>query len=229
MNEKIFFITGTDTDVGKTFIGEKLAKSLFDKGVRLAPRKPAESGCIEIDGELLGADAKAYFEACAQTIPLATINPLRYRAALAPPAAAQAEGQALKLDRVLKAVAWDPNEVLLVEGAGGWLSPLAEDASNADLAVSIGAKVIIVAANKLGCLNHIMLTIEAIECRGLQVAAMVLNQIGDDTSGASNLSWLEQHLTCPLIHYAGDTAQKADALSLLGTLLVPESPAMDTC
>lgn len=202
MKRQGVFITGTDTDVGKTHIGSRIAKDLFLSGVKIHPRKPAESGCSVVDGERIGSDSRAYFDACDQTISLETITPFRFLEALAPPAAAQAEGKTLSLNQLKDASLKDAEKgFLLVEGAGGFMSPIADDGLNADLATEVRLPVLIVAADKLGCLNHILLTKEAVEARGLQVQAIVLNRIDTDQSVNSNYDWLVQSINTPVFVY----------------------------
>lgn len=223
MNRQGVFITGTDTDVGKTYIGSRLANTLWQKNIPLAPRKPAESGCQTIDGKLVGADSSAYFQACAEAVSLDTINPFRFTAALAPPAAAKAEGKTLSLRELERACeALEENSFLLVEGAGGFLSPMADDGLNADLASALKLPVLIVAADKLGCINHILLTIESVTARGLEVAAIVLNRIDPDTSTQSNLSWLQQNTPIPLIVYQQNSQSNGEeSLQRLAQILLP--------
>lgn len=212
------FITGTDTDVGKTFIGQRLVSELLKRGVPLSPRKPAESGCETIDGVLTGHDALQYFHACGGTVPLDLINPHRFKAALAPPAAAQLEGRQITLEHLVEASLHRMNGMLIVEGAGGWLSPIADNGLNADLATRVANRVIIVAADRLGCLNHILLTVEAIERRGLTVLAVVLNPINNDESSKSNGDWLEDYAAYPVIRFEQSEAQNHLAISRLADL-----------
>lgn len=172
------FITGTDTGVGKTYVGAALAAVLYARGVDVQPRKPVESGC-ERDGDvLIPADGLCYHRAVDGRVPLERITPLRLEAALAPPQAAAEAGLGAPTLDELEAAAksgLDAGGLCLVEGAGGFYSPLAGDGLNADLAGRLGWPVLLVAANRLGCLNHTLLTLEAAERRNLDVFAVVLN------------------------------------------------------
>ncbi|CAG0910725.1 unnamed protein product, partial [Cyprideis torosa] len=202
MEQQGIFITGTDTDVGKTYVGSRWVQHLWESGHKITARKPAESGCTQdAQGQRAGQDALAYYHACQGKIPLTTINAFRYLASLAPPAAADLEGQQLTIAGLADACRCEPTEYLIVEGAGGWRSPLAHDGSNADLAELLGLKVMLVATDRLGCLNHILLTLESVEKRGLEVALVVLNRMHPDQSSASNLSWLQEHLSSPVVVY----------------------------
>lgn len=199
---KGLFITGTDTGVGKTFIGAGLARALFEKGLKVQPRKPAESGCLILGGELFPADGMAYHTAVNASVPLELITPYRFEAALAPPQAAQLAQQELTLDRLQHAVLEKPgsHDFLLVEGAGGFYSPIATDGLNADLATRLQLPVLIVATNRLGCINHILLSLEAAQHRHLTVSHIVLNGTSDDFIEQNNLNTLAGLVDVPLLH-----------------------------
>lgn len=171
------FVTGTDTGVGKTHVGAALAAALAAQGLRLRARKPVESGCPRVDGELQPQDALAY--AAASGEPLATVCRYRLAAALSPERAARLEGVDYGLADLAAhcraGVAAD--DFLLVEGAGGFLSPIAADGLNADLAVALGLPVLLVSADRLGAIHQVLATAEAIRRRGLTLAAVVLNAV----------------------------------------------------
>jgi dethiobiotin synthetase len=168
------FVTGTDTGVGKTRVATGLAHALTARGLRVHARKPVESGVDARTGPL---DAQALHEAAGAHEPLERVCPLRLRAPLSPERAARLEGVALELDDLVASVraGTDGAGFVLVEGAGGFLSPIARDALNADLAQALRLPVLIVAADRLGTLNHVMLTVEAVRTRGLDVAGVVLS------------------------------------------------------
>jgi dethiobiotin synthetase len=172
-----YFITGTDTGVGKTRVGTALAHGLAQRGLDVRVRKPAESGCPELDGRLLPQDAEALRRAAGAVEPLEQVCAVCLRAAVSPERAAAQEGVALRLATLRDAcLAGVGGDVRLVEGAGGLLSPIAADGLNADLAVALGYPVVLVAADRLGVINHVLLALEAIERRGLRVAAIVLSR-----------------------------------------------------
>lgn len=196
------FITGTDTEVGKTWIGSNLCAYLHQNGTPVAPRKPVESGCEKSNyGILQPADANAYFEACLQTTSLDMICPYRYEAAIAPDQAAELAGETLNLEMLTDACTTEQaDQFLLVEGAGGFYSPIASDGLNADLAESLDLPILLVAADRLGAINHTLLTTEAIQQRGLNLAAVVLNQIEMTMhENMNNAIALEKHLDCPVL------------------------------
>lgn len=174
-----YFITGSDTDVGKTYIACEIVRQLCRHGVELETRKPAESGCdTNALGELQTHDALALQQANNVRESIERIARYRFRAALAPPRAARLEGRELLLEQLIDACAVDdPRHHLLVEGAGGFYSPIAENGLNADLAGELQLAVFIVVADRIGAVNQALMTIEAVESRQLRIAAVILNQV----------------------------------------------------
>lgn len=195
------FVTGTDTGVGKTRVAVALGQLLVERGLTVRPRKPTESGCPRKDGGLVPQDAWALKIAAAAPEPIETVCPYPFQPAVAPDRAARLAGYPLDLAALAQAC-WagnDGTDFLLVEGAGGFYSPLAEDALNADLAVMLGLPVLLVAADRLGCINHILLCVEAIRRHGLPLAGVVLNQLApgmdQDMDNAADLArWLDSAL-----------------------------------
>ncbi|MFP6664056.1 MAG: dethiobiotin synthase [Deltaproteobacteria bacterium] len=179
----IVFVTGTDTGVGKTHVSCGLLRALRYRGLSVAARKPSESGCTEVDGELVPADAVALREAAGADEPLAMVCGLRLAEALAPGIAAERVGasldiEALVLEYRVRAAEVD---VLLVEGAGGLLVPLAGAVDCAQLAARLDARLIVVVGVQLGAINHALLTLQAARQRGLVIEGVVLNHLSPDT------------------------------------------------
>lgn len=172
------FVTGTDTGVGKTAVGAALARLLADRGVRVRPRKPVESGCVVEGGAPVPADARCLRAAARSAEPLARVCPYALRAPVSPERAARLEGVDIDLAALERACRQDldSGDFLLVEGAGGLLSPLAREGTVAELAVRLGLPVLLVVADRLGCINHALLSAEALAARGLALAAVVLNR-----------------------------------------------------
>lgn len=195
------FITGTDTDVGKTYVGAMLVRSLREKGVLITARKPAESGCDGTAPKRPPSDALTYAEALDNSVPLATICPYRYSTPLAPPMAAAVDGGELLVEQLVAACEVTSGVYMVVEGAGGLCSPLAKDGLNIDLAKTLGYPLLVVAANRLGCINHVLLTLGLAARAELSVLAVVLNALNDtpDDSAETNLRWLTEHLDVPVI------------------------------
>lgn len=193
------FITGTDTGVGKTWVGSRLTRFLSLHGITVAPRKPVESGCGLVQGTLRPGDALQYFKAIDERESMELICPYRYPDAVAPDQAARQMEESLNLEMLLKACQYNKQDFLLIEGAGGFYSPIAEQALNADLIQSLRLPVLIVAADKLGCLNHVLLTLEAIKHRNLQVIAVVLNQTSSKAGdGLGNKVALKKRTSFPV-------------------------------
>lgn len=178
INSNGYFITGTDTDVGKTYIGCELIRQLCVLQQKIEVRKPAESGCaVDESGQLVPADAKKLWVANNHQQNIERIAAYRFEAALAPHRAARLEGQTLELSDLIDACSLDDsNSLLFVEGAGGFYSPLAEGALNADLASALQLPLIIVVNDRIGAVNQALMTIQAIESRHLKVAAVIMNQ-----------------------------------------------------
>jgi dethiobiotin synthetase len=202
--QRPLLVTGTDTEVGKTYVTAKLVALLGDRGHRVGAYKPVASGCqLDDSGGLVSDDGLALWEALARREPLDRVCPQRFAAPLAPPAAAALEGRRVDIERMIEGAEWwrQRSEPLIVEGAGGLLSPLADGFSNADLARRLDADVVIVAANRLGVINHTRLTEVAAEALGLRVVAIVLNQAASDpdASTGSNAEALRQYCRAPLV------------------------------
>lgn len=177
-----YFITGSDTGVGKTYIACELIRQLRGLDVKLETRKPVESGCSTGEsGGLIPVDA---LELQAANNNLETINriaPYRFKAALAPPRAAALEDCHLQLVDLYNACSLDnSNYRLIVEGAGGFYSPLAENGLNADLASLLQLAVIVVINDRIGAVNQALMTIQAVESRHLDIAAIIMNQVDED-------------------------------------------------
>ncbi len=178
-----YFVTGTDTGVGKTRVGTALAHAWASRGLDVRVRKPVESGCAERDGGLHPLDAEALRRASATHEPLDRVCRYRLRTPVSPERAAVLEGVDFDV-RSLTAACLDGagGDIRMVEGAGGFYSPIARGALNADLAVGLELPVLLVASDRLGTLNQCLLSIEAIERRGLALAAVVLSRPRADTA-----------------------------------------------
>jgi dethiobiotin synthetase len=173
------FITGTDTSVGKTFFACGLAAVLRDSGYKVGVMKPAETGCDLGDGKIVTQDAWALKEASGCALPLEQICPYQFREPLAPSVAAERERVRINIDRLMDIYSEISalHDITIIEGAGGLLVPLLPTYTYADFAKVLKLPVIVVAANKLGMINHLLLTLEHASCKGLSVLGYVLNQI----------------------------------------------------
>jgi dethiobiotin synthetase len=204
------FITGTDTGVGKTFFACKLAALLHESGYRIGVMKPAESGCAEQKGKLYPQDAILLKEASASEDPLHKICPYQLGEPLAPSVAAQRQGITLEIDRLMDV--YDEissgHDITLVEGAGGLMVPLLPSYTYADLARVLKLPVIVIAANRLGMINHLLLTLEHARCKGLSVLGYVLNRLERGTSLAAETN-REALSTLTAVRCAGELPYKA--------------------
>lgn len=181
----VLFITGTDTGVGKTFVGCALASALRARGLRVGVMKPVETG-VAREPE----DALALRAAAGDPTPLDDVCPYRLRAPLAPAIAARLEGVTLDVERLIALVQRRAREadVLLVEGAGGLLVPVVGRVTWAEIAAGLALPLLIVAANRLGTVNHCALTARVAMAAGLSACGFVLSQPApaSDESAATN-------------------------------------------
>ncbi len=171
--EQGYFITGTDTNVGKTWATVALLRHFKAQGKSALGMKPVASGCFQKDGKWLNADAILLRENSSQCLEYDLINPYAFELPVSPHIAG--EDRPVDLNVILSAfeVIKDKAQVMLVEGAGGWRSPLSDNSDNSDLAEMLNLPVIIVMAIKLGCINHAVLTAEAIHRKGLACAGWI--------------------------------------------------------
>ncbi|HEX9147109.1 MAG TPA: dethiobiotin synthase [Candidatus Binatia bacterium] len=182
------FITGTDTGVGKTLVACGLAALLRESGYRVGVMKPVETGCFEKDGKLFPEDAVKLKEAAGCAVPLEKVCPFRLRDPLAPGIAAEREGIRIDIDRLIDIYneISSAHDITLVEGAGGLMVPLLPSYTYADFACVVKLSTLVVAANRLGAINHLLLTLEHASCKGLRVLGYVLNQIQSEPSLAAD-------------------------------------------
>ena len=202
-----YFIIGTDTNVGKTYIASALIKHFVSAGYQTVGMKPLASGCnITPEGELLNDDVLALTAASNVRAPLDLINPYRFAPAIAPHIAAEQAGQLVDCTQIVQAYQQLSTlaDVVVVEGAGGFLVPLNDQQTIADLAVMLNIPIILVVGMRLGCINHALLSVEAIKARGLQLAGWVANLVDPDMPVfAENLASLQQRIAAPCLSVVG--------------------------
>jgi len=211
------FVTGTETGVGKTYVGVLIARALCAAGRRVGVYKPAASGCRHLRGELVSDDAAALWDAAGRPGPLHRVCPQRFLAPLAPHLAAREEGRRLDPELLRGGLEyWRRRaDVILVEGAGGLMSPLGDDEYVADLAFEFRFPLIVVARNGLGTINQTLQTLIAAATfrDGLSVAGIVLNHPdppGDDPSVATNSRELAARCVPPLLAQVAWNAAEFD-------------------
>ena len=181
------FITGTDTGVGKTLVACGLAALLRESGYKVGVMKPAETGCEERDGKRFPPDAYLLKEASGCDVPLETICPYRLRDPLTPSIAAEREGVKIDislLEKIYGEIS-SAHDITLVEGAGGLLAPILPSFTYTDLARLLKLPLVVVAANRLGAINHLLLTLEHASSHGLRVLGYVFNRLNSEPSLAA--------------------------------------------
>ena len=197
-----FFVVGTDTGVGKTHATCALLHALARRHERVCGMKPIAAGGVQTPDGLGNEDSIAHRAASTVRVPAALDNPILLPEPLSPHLAAARAGAAISLDVVLHAVAElrRRTDALVVEGAGGFLVPLTDTLTGADLAVAIGLPLVLVVGMRLGCLNHALLTAEAIRARGLVLAGWIANRVDPGfLCPDENLDYLRTHLDAPLL------------------------------
>lgn len=210
-----WFITGTDTGVGKTRFSCSLLRSLARAGHAAVGMKPVASGCRLTAAGLRSDDAQALMAASGRSTEYADVNPYALASACAPHIAAREMGVEIELEKILAGFRRlrEKSPWVVVEGVGGWLVPLGERLTMAQVARALGLPVILVVGLRLGCLNHALLTAAAIRHARVPLAGWIANQIDPAlTHAAENIAALEARLAAPLLaHYPYQPQAPADA------------------
>ncbi len=209
-----YFVTGTDTDCGKTLVSSALLTAVAGETVGF---KPVASGCEKTEQGLRNSDALALMAASSIKLPYDDINPFAFAPAIAPHIAAAEQNVALTPARIQAQLNMAQHlgaDFVLVEGAGGWRLPLSEGHYMSEVVQAMSLPVILVVGMKLGCLNHALLTIEAIERDGIVIAGWVSNQVDSTMKNQQeNLASLQQMISAPFLghipHLENATAQNA--------------------
>jgi dethiobiotin synthetase len=200
---KTFFITGTDTDAGKTLVACALLKAASAAGLTTVAIKPIAAGADVTEAGLRNADALALQTASTVQMPYEQVNPVCFQQAIAPHIAAQMYDKRVKVERLAgycQGVLLKRADLTIIEGAGGWRVPLNEREFLSDLVKQLNVPVILVVAMRLGCLNHALLAAEAIARDGLQLAGWVANCIDPHMPCyAENRDTLQALLDAPLL------------------------------
>src|SRR5690554_3076135 len=198
-----YFITGTDTEIGKTTIAAGLLHAARARGLTTAAVKPVAAGCERTADGLRNDDALALQAECVPPLAYQLLNPVALEPAIAPHIAAAEAGLELTAAQLAEACATvfeRQADLTLVEGAGGWRVPLNEQQTLADLAIALGEPVIMVVGLRLGCINHALLTAEAIAADGLRLAGWVANQVDPQMDRQQhNLATLKALMPAPLL------------------------------
>ncbi len=198
-----YFIIGTDTNVGKTYVASQLIQHFVAAGYKTIGMKPiASGGELAENGELNNEDVLTLKAASNIQTANNLISPYAFAPAIAPHIAAQQEGVSIRIDAIQQAYMQLTKlaEVVIVEGAGGFFVPINAKQTLADVAVALNIPVILVVGIKLGCINHALLTVEAIQARGLSLAGWVANQIEPEMPMIEeNLATLKQRISAPCL------------------------------
>jgi len=220
----ILFVTGTDTGAGKTLVSAAITAGLRVRGVRIGVAKPCETGCSPLDprdpgGRLFPEDAATLAAAAGNDEMLETVCPYRFPDPLAPSLAAERAGASIDVPLLVETLTARARalDLLLVEGAGGLLVPLARDASFADLALALGARILLVVGSRLGAINHALLSLEVLRTRAIPTAGYVVNRLvpEGDLAVATNTALLRSLTEAPFL---GEIPHLPDAPALLATL-----------
>jgi len=197
---RTLFVTGTDTGAGKTRVACALLAAFAARGLRVAGMKPVAAGAMVTPEGLRNDDAIALIAASTRRLPYRTVNPCLYAAPIAPHIAAADSGVPISIETIAAChaeLAAD-HDVVVVEGAGGLLVPLDESNTIADLARRLNAPVVLVVGLRLGCLNHALLTAEAIANRGLHLAGWTGSAVDPGFARCDeNLACLQQRIDAP--------------------------------
>lgn len=195
-----YFITGTDTGVGKTLVSQILIRRLRQNYANVVGFKPVASGCRMTPAGLRNADALALQQASTMVLPYETVNPYAFEPSIAPHLAAADTNTSIDLASICTGIESVTADRIVVEGVGGWLVPLNARESMADLAQRLELPVVLVVGMRLGCLNHALLTAAAIQQCGLPLVGWVANQIDPDfVRCEDNISTLKARLGVPLL------------------------------
>jgi dethiobiotin synthetase len=224
------FVTGTDTEIGKTLVSSAILHKLVQTGVRACGMKPVAAGAEERDGELHNEDAAMLRAAGNVNLPQRITTPFMLREPCAPHIAAALEGVTIEPVTILTAYAeiLGASDATVVEGVGGFCVPFSDDFDSAGLAVQLNLPVIMVVGMRLGCISHALLTAEAIIARGLVLAGWVANLVDPDMRFVDeNISALEQRLPAPLLGRVPrlDNPSAAEAAAFIELAGLPGWPA----
>ncbi|NVJ59570.1 MAG: dethiobiotin synthase [Gammaproteobacteria bacterium] len=216
----VYFVTGTDTDVGKTYVCNVLMQTLQQRGQSVVGLKPVAAGAVLNKNQWQNDDALKLMDASSISLDYEQINPFCFPQAIAPHIAAELNHTQVTLEQVrqhLIKVVNDYSKVdtFFVEGAGGWLVPLNKEESFSDIPKAVNSKVILVVGMKLGCINHALLTAQSIINQGAELVGWIANQVQPNMDVyQQNLATLELQMPCPLIAEVTHNSQVLPELNL---------------
>jgi len=219
-----FFVTGTDTGVGKTWCSTGLLEAFNRQGLTTIAMKPVASGCEHTPAGLRNDDARLLMQTMSTVAEYDEVNPYAFAPAIAPHLAAAEIGVTVEIDNIIE----QANQLALradrivIEGAGGWLVPLNATQTFADLAIALNLPIVLVVGIRLGCINHTLLSIESIRHSGLPLAGWIANAGTTEAQGcgdiAANIETLSSRISAPLLgtlpHMGCDASQIANQLDI---------------
>jgi dethiobiotin synthetase len=197
-----YFITGTDTDCGKTLVTLGFMQLCRERSLSTAGMKPVAAGALRTRGGLLNSDALAIQEQCNPPLGYRSVNPYCFEPAVAPHLAAAQADTRIDLDMLEQAYGKlaQSHQAVVVEGVGGWKVPLNEEQDSADLCRRLNLPVVLVVGLRLGCINHSLLTVESIEASGVPLLGWVANHIDANMALAEdNIQTLKRRIKAPLL------------------------------
>ncbi|RTZ48103.1 dethiobiotin synthase [Candidimonas sp. SYP-B2681] len=216
-----YFVSGTDTDVGKTLVASSLLYALTHAGIRTAGIKPVAAGAEWREGMWHNDDAEALAAQASVKVPARLSTPYLLQQPVAPHIAAALEGKTIVLSHILDCYRQIAQraDVVVVEGVGGFRVPLTQTTDTADLAQQLDLPVILVVGLRLGCISHALLTVEAISARGLSLAGWVANTVDADMlSIDANVEALVSRITAPFLGRIPRLSQDAKLASMAACL-----------
>lgn len=196
------FITGTDTGIGKTRFTVTLMSALKRQGLNVAGMKPVASGAVDKNGHLINEDAELISKYCSKPTPYELINPIVFEPPIAPHIAADLIKKPIEMKVIKNAYIQlaENNDIVVVEGIGGWRVPLSDHLSQTNLARELKLSLILVVGLRLGCINHAILTAEAIRADGIDLCGWVSNQLQKECIFKQEIKeTLKERLACPCI------------------------------
>jgi dethiobiotin synthetase len=198
-----FFITGTDTDAGKTFAACALLQAAQKRGLSTAAVKPLAAGGNLVEGKVRNEDALLLQKKCTLNLSYEEINPLCLQQAIAPHIAAQQEGKTIHAQELAdhcQKIMTKNADLTLIEGAGGWQVPLNQEEFVGDIVKRLNIPVILIVGMKLGCLNHALLTVKALHDEGIVLHGWIANQLNPQMPVfTENLNTLREKIDAPLV------------------------------
>ena len=218
------FITGTDTGIGKTTVALGLMTALKEKGITVAAMKPVSAGCVKTEDGLRNEDAVRLMQQSSIDVPYEVVNPYAFEPPVAPHVAAEKTGISIDVGLIKERYEEIAQraDVIVVEGAGGWLVPINENKTMADVAKALSLDVLTVVGIRLGCLNHALLTVNNIETNRCHHLGWIANIVSDDMECfAENIQALCERIKVPMldkIEYGQDTINLENTAKQLSEL-----------